>query len=75
MRTRGFLNFPDIPLLIMQAYEDKLVDRMQVRKWFNEVDSSDKAYKEWKECYHELFNEYEREQIFLRLRKLLLKCM
>lgn len=58
------LTFPDIPLLIMQACKDKLVDRMQVRKWFNEVDSSDKAYKEWKECYHELFNEYEREQIF-----------
>lgn len=56
--------FPDVPLLIMQACEDKIVDHLRVRKWFNEANISDKSYKEWKDCYHELFSEYESEQIF-----------
>lgn len=56
--------FPDVPLLLMQACHDQLVDQSMVRKWFHELHLSDKAYKEWKDCYHELFNEYERNQVF-----------
>ncbi|MFX3623701.1 MAG: lysophospholipase [Ectobacillus sp.] len=56
--------FPDVPLLLMQACEDKIVDKVLVRKWFDQVSTRDKAYKEWENCYHELFNEYESEQIF-----------
>ena len=44
-------DFPDVPLLLMQACEDKLVDKIRVRMWFNKVIISDKAYKEWPNCY------------------------
>ncbi len=56
-------DFPDVPLLLMQACEDKLVDKTRVRTWFNNVKISDKAFKEWPNCYHELLNEYERDEI------------
>ncbi|AWC30892.1 alpha/beta hydrolase [Bacillus cytotoxicus] len=56
--------FPDVPLLLMQACEDKLVDKTSVRKWFDNLKISDKAYKEWPNCYHELLNEYERDEVF-----------
>ncbi len=48
----------------MQACEDKLVDKTRVRTWFDNVKISDKAFKEWPNCYHELLNEYERDEIF-----------
>ena len=47
----------------MQACEDKLVDKTRVRTWFDNVKISDKAFKEWPNCYHELLNEYERDEI------------
>ncbi|CAM4156668.1 phospholipase [Bacillus manliponensis] len=56
--------FPDVPLLLMQACEDQLVDKTRVRSWFDRLHISDKAYKEWPKCYHELFNEYEKDEIF-----------
>lgn len=56
--------FPNVPLLLMQACEDKIVDKTIVRTWFDELNIDDKAYKEWENCYHELFNEYEREEVF-----------
>ncbi|MCJ7842669.1 alpha/beta hydrolase [Lederbergia sp. NSJ-179] len=58
-------NFPDIPLLVLQGGDDKIVDKLEVAKWFNQVKSSEKIYKEWVGCYHEIFNEPEKEQIFM----------
>ncbi|CAM4236416.1 alpha/beta hydrolase [Lederbergia lenta] len=57
-------DFPDIPLLVMQGGDDKIVSKSDVRKWFNELAISEKTYKEWPKCYHEIFNEPEREIIF-----------
>ncbi|MBO9130908.1 alpha/beta hydrolase [Bacillus sp. 165] len=56
--------FPDIPLLIMQACEDRLVDKVRVREWFDKLPTGDKAYKEWDKCYHDLFDEYEKDKVF-----------
>ncbi|MFD3448716.1 alpha/beta hydrolase [Microbacteriaceae bacterium 4G12] len=56
--------FPDVPILLMQACEDQIVDKLSVRKWFDGLQISDKHYKEWDHCYHELFSEDDREQIF-----------
>lgn len=58
------LKLPDIPLLVMQGGEDKIVDKNSVKKWFNQLDLTDKSYKEWKGLYHEIFNEPEREFVF-----------
>ena len=54
----------DLPLLLMQGGGDLVVDKKMVKSWFNMVPLSEKRYKEWPECYHEIFNEPEREEIF-----------
>ncbi len=58
-------NFPDVPILIMQAGNDKIVDKRFVRNWMNKLDVTDKTYKEWRGLYHEIFNEPEQEDVFL----------
>ncbi|HZG70362.1 MAG TPA: alpha/beta hydrolase [Chondromyces sp.] len=57
--------FPDIPLLVMQAGEDLIVDKKSVKKWFNQLSISEMHYKEWPNLYHEIFNEPERDEVFL----------
>lgn len=54
----------DIPILVMQAGSDKIVHKESVKKWFNIVPMSEKRFKEWPKCYHEIFNEPEREEVF-----------
>lgn len=56
--------FPDIPLLALQAGDDKIVDQALTARWFNRLPVKDRTYKEWKGLYHELFNEPEREEVF-----------
>ncbi|WP_370514447.1 lysophospholipase [Alteribacillus sp. YIM 98480] len=56
--------FPNVPLLLMQAGEDYIVDKHASHRWFNRLEISDRAMKEWKGLYHELLNEPEREEIF-----------
>lgn len=55
---------PDVPLLVMQAGEDKIIEKLIVRQWFDEIEISEKIYKEWSQLYHEIFNEPEREYVF-----------
>lgn len=54
----------DIPMLVMQGGDDKIVNKATVREWFNHVQLSEKRFKEWPKCYHEIFNEPEREEVF-----------
>lgn len=54
----------DIPMLVMQGGEDKIVQKNIVKEWFNGAPLSEKRYKEWQKCYHEIFNEPEREEVF-----------
>ncbi len=56
--------FLKVPLLLMQGGDDKIVDKMKVRKWFSGVASHNKSYREWEGLYHEIFNEPERETVF-----------
>ncbi|RDI44351.1 alpha/beta hydrolase [Falsibacillus pallidus] len=55
---------PDLPLLVMQAGDDKIVNKTVVKDWFNQVPMSEKHFKEWTKCYHEIYNEPEREEVF-----------
>lgn len=55
---------PDVPMLVMQGGDDKIVNKTSVRDWFNQAPLSEKRFKEWNHCYHEIFNEPEREDIF-----------
>ena len=54
----------DVPFLVMQAGEDQIVNKNAVKTWFNMVPLSEKRFKEWPSCYHEIFNEPEREEVF-----------
>lgn len=56
--------FPAIPLLILQGGEDLIVDKKAVFHWFNQLQVTDKYYKEFPELYHEVFNEPEKETVF-----------
>lgn len=58
-------DLPDVPMLVMQAGDDKIVDKSAVKSWFDQLAISEKVYKEWPKLYHEIFNEPEREQVFL----------
>ncbi|AZU63674.1 alpha/beta hydrolase [Neobacillus mesonae] len=63
----AFLNLEkiqDVPMLVMQGGDDKIVNKVPVRDWFNRVPLSEKRFKEWPKCYHEIFNEPEREEVF-----------
>ncbi|WP_175990613.1 alpha/beta hydrolase [Bacillus sp. Marseille-Q1617] len=64
LATVNLNKMPDIPLLVLQAGDDKIVDKSAVKKWFNELSLSEMHYKEWAKCYHEIYNEPEREEIF-----------
>ncbi|MDN3018155.1 alpha/beta hydrolase [Paenibacillus sp. BSR1-1] len=54
----------DIPMLLMQGGDDKIVKKGTVKEWFNHVPLSEKRFKEWPKYYHEIFNEPEREEVF-----------
>ncbi|GGE48976.1 phospholipase YtpA [Pullulanibacillus camelliae] len=56
--------FPDVPLFILQAGNDKIVDKTKVYEWFHKIQLRNKQYKEWPGFYHEVFNEPERDVVF-----------
>ncbi|MBO8156695.1 MAG: alpha/beta hydrolase [Bacillaceae bacterium] len=56
--------YPDVPTLIMQAGEDRLVYENEVEKWYNQISITYKRFKKWEQLYHEIFNEPEREEVF-----------
>ncbi|QHT47475.1 alpha/beta hydrolase [Halobacillus sp. ACCC02827] len=62
---RDVNQFPDVPLLVLQAGRDELVVAEKTAEWFHIVDAKEKTYKEWPELYHELFNEPEWEDVYL----------
>lgn len=64
LAVKDIQQLPDVPLLLMQGGDDKIVDKIAVKNWFNIVKSSEKTYKEWHGLYHEIFNEPEREDVF-----------
>lgn len=56
-------DLPDVPLLIMQAGDDKIVDKTAVRHWYDSLLTHDRKYREWPGLYHEVFHEVDREQV------------
>lgn len=58
------MHFPDVPLLLLQAGDDLIVDKEAVIPWFNNLKITEKYYKEWPDLYHEVFNEPEKEKVY-----------
>ncbi|AIC95356.1 alpha/beta hydrolase [Shouchella lehensis] len=55
---------PNIPILLLVAGDDQVVDSSAAFTWFNHLDVSHKMVKEWNGLYHELYNEPEKEEVF-----------
>jgi alpha-beta hydrolase superfamily lysophospholipase len=52
------------PILLMQAGNDKIVDKSKTSEFFKQVRSKDKTYREYDGFLHELWNEKGRAQVF-----------
>ncbi|WP_386062406.1 alpha/beta hydrolase [Thalassobacillus hwangdonensis] len=55
--------FPDVPTLVMQAGDDKMVKVSSTEKWYEQLRVNEKSYKKWESLYHEIFNEPERQEV------------
>ncbi len=53
-----------VPLLLLQAGQDRLVDPGTNKNFFSRVGSDRKQMKVYEDLYHELFNEPEKDQVF-----------
>lgn len=53
----------NLPILILQGSEDKLVDPDGAKKFYENISSKDKTLKIYEGLYHEVFNEPERDQV------------
>lgn len=53
-----------VPVLMLQAGQDRLASPTASRDVFERIGSPHKEWKEYEGLYHELFNEPEKEQIF-----------
>jgi acylglycerol lipase len=53
-----------LPILIMHGFADQLSDPRGSKLLFERVGSKDKTLKLYDNCYHEICNEPEREQVF-----------
>ena len=52
------------PILLMQAGNDKIVDKGKTKQFFEQVRSKDKTYREYDGFLHELWNEKGRAQVY-----------
>jgi len=62
-----------LPVLIMHGFADHLSDPRGSKLLFERVGSKDKTLKLYDNCYHEICNEPEREQVFVDMETWLTK--
>lgn len=55
----------DVPILLHTAGEDKIVTIEEAKSWLVNQGLSEFQYKEWKQLYHDLYQEPERDEVFL----------
>ena len=55
----------DLPVLLHAAGEDKITDIAVARSWLMHQKLSEFQYKKWKRLYHDVYQEPEREEVFL----------
>lgn len=57
-----------VPMLFMQAGDDRVVDARASEAFFNALPPQEgHAYEAYPQCYHELFNEPEQEQVIQKM--------
>lgn len=57
--------FPDIPVFIHTGERDNITDKEMAKRWLKQQNLKEFSYKEWTNGYHDLFQEPEREDIFI----------
>lgn len=57
-------DFPNVPLLVLQGGDDRIVNKRDVKQWYDQLQIDKKIYKEWHGLFHEVFNEPERDEVF-----------
>ncbi len=55
----------NLPVLMMTGERDKVTDQTYAKHWLHKQKLSEIQYKEWGNCFHDLFHEPEREDVFL----------
>ncbi|MGB2992839.1 MAG: alpha/beta hydrolase [Paenisporosarcina sp.] len=55
----------NIPILMMTAEQDKVTDQTYAKNWLQRQQLSELQFKEWGNCFHDLFHEPEQEDVFL----------
>jgi lysophospholipase len=60
----GKTRFPDIPTFVQTGEHDQIADKEAAKQWLKQQDLKEFSYKEWKNGFHDLFQEPEREDIF-----------
>lgn len=61
--TERTKDVPNLPLCIMQAGNDLVVNKYIVHEWYEKIEIDYKYYKEWDGLYHEVTNEPERGDV------------
>ncbi|HEX7364613.1 MAG TPA: alpha/beta hydrolase [Dehalococcoidia bacterium] len=62
-----------LPILIMHGLADRLSDPRGSKLLYERVGSTDKTLKIFDDCYHEICNEPDREQVFIEMENWLTK--
>jgi len=62
-----------LPILIMHGFADQLANPAGSKLLYERVSSKDKTLKLYDNCYHEICNEPEREQVFMDMQTWLAK--
>lgn len=62
-QSRGV--FPDIPVFIHTGEKDLITDKEAAKRWLKQQDLKEFSYKEWNKGYHDLFQEPNREDVFI----------
>lgn len=56
-----------VPVLALQAGQDAVVSREATERFYSELKVTDRELGIYEECYHEILNETQRDQIFSRI--------
>lgn len=61
----GKVKYPNIPIFVHTAEKDAVTDIEVSKNWLKLQDLKEFSYKEWKGASHDLFQEPEREDVFI----------
>lgn len=61
----GKVRFPNIPLYVHTGGKDVVADKEAAKIWLKNQSLNEFGYKEWKHAFHDLFQEPEREDVWI----------